>query len=160
MADAPASGAGARKGVGVQIPSSVPLLATQRRRAVATVLVPRWRNWYTRTFEGRMEQSIRVQVPAWALPSSPNLFGAWRKSGSTVGVPASRPWTVTRPPQRPLRLLGRLAQWLERLVYTEDVAGSNPAPPTIKPTKRSRSGEPWASRSSHTDGGQWLMIAC
>jgi hypothetical protein len=76
MADAPASGAGARKGVGVQIPSSVPLLAAQRRGAVATVLVPRWRNWYTRTFEGRMEQSIRVQVPAWAPPSSPDFFGA------------------------------------------------------------------------------------
>ena len=22
-----------------------------------------WRNWYTRTFEGRVEQSLRVQVP-------------------------------------------------------------------------------------------------
>ena len=28
--------------------------------------LPRWRNWYTRTFEGRMRQLIRVQVPAWA----------------------------------------------------------------------------------------------
>ncbi len=32
-----------------------------------------------------------------------------------------------------LSALGRLAQRLERLVYTEDVAGSNPAPPTICP---------------------------
>src|SRR3954463_9134232 len=30
--------------------------------------LPRWRNWYTRTFEGRMRQLIRVQVPAWAPP--------------------------------------------------------------------------------------------
>ena len=33
--------------------------------------MPRWRNWYTRTFEGRMRQLIRVQVPAWA-PLSPD----------------------------------------------------------------------------------------
>src|SRR3954470_11685644 len=32
----------------------------------AANLMPRWRNWYTRTFEGRMRQLIRVQVPAWA----------------------------------------------------------------------------------------------
>ena len=51
-----------------------------------------------------MEQSIRVQVPAWAPPS----LAAQRLS----------------PPG------ARLAQWLERLVYTEDVAGSSPAPPT------------------------------
>ena len=31
-----------------------------------TMHLPRWRNWYTRTFEGRMRQLIRVQVPAWA----------------------------------------------------------------------------------------------
>ncbi len=29
-----------------------------------------------------------------------------------------------------LGTLGRLAQWLECLVYTEKVAGSSPAPPT------------------------------
>ena len=32
----------------------------------SSVSGPRWRNWYTRTFEGRMRQLIRVQVPAWA----------------------------------------------------------------------------------------------
>ncbi len=74
MADALASGASGRKVVGVQIPSSVPVILDVqgpvvfrwRRGGAAIVLVPRWRNWYTRTFEGRMTQVIRVQVPAWA----------------------------------------------------------------------------------------------
>ena len=26
-----------------------------------------WRNWYTRTFEGRVAQAVRVQVPPRAL---------------------------------------------------------------------------------------------
>ena len=43
------------------IPSSMPSRRTPG---------PRWRNWYTRTFEGRMRQLIRVQVPAWAPPPS------------------------------------------------------------------------------------------
>mgnify|MGYP006945828103 CR=1 FL=1 len=30
-----------------------------------------WRNWYTRTFEGRVQQWVRVQVPSVA----PNSFG-------------------------------------------------------------------------------------
>ena len=64
LVDALASGASVRKGVWVQIPSSVP-----SRRREDTQHLPRWRNWYTRTFEGRMRQLIRVQVPAWAPPS-------------------------------------------------------------------------------------------
>ena len=48
-----------------------PLEGSDRRSA--RHLMPRWRNWYTRTFEGRMRQLIRVQVPAWAplLPDRP-----------------------------------------------------------------------------------------
>ena len=97
MADAPASGAGARKGVGVQIPSSAPVVSGYRVgrwkyvAATAPRIVPRWRNWYTRTFEGRMEQSIRVQVPAWAPP----LF-LIRNGGAAAS--------------RPSRRCGRLAQ--------------------------------------------------
>src|SRR2546428_13294873 len=66
-ADALASGASARKGVWVRLPSSVPPSLRPR-----FALVPRWRNWYTRTFEGRMTQVIRVQVPAWAPTPSPD----------------------------------------------------------------------------------------
>src|SRR5450759_2640546 len=36
----------------------------------------------------------------------------------------------------------------------------NCRPSVGAPTRRSRSGEPSASRSSHTDGGLWLMVAC
>ena len=93
MADALASGASVRKDVWVQVPSSIP------------APVPRWRNWYTRTFEGRMTQVIRVQVPVWA----PHLF-CWR------------PGAAATP--------GRLAQLVEHLVYTEVVTGSSPVPPT------------------------------
>jgi hypothetical protein len=74
MADALASGASTRKGVGVQIPSSAPGFLCSDVEPSQRRFVPRWRNWYTRTFEGRMEQSIRVQVPAWAPP--PALFGS------------------------------------------------------------------------------------
>lgn len=33
-------------------------------------------------------------------------------------------------------IYGRLAQWLERLSYTQDVGGSNPSPPTPDPFQR------------------------
>src|SRR3954452_4542007 len=45
---------------------SNPFLGTTPSTRTQTRHLPRWRNWYTRTFEGRMTQVIRVQVPAWA----------------------------------------------------------------------------------------------
>ena len=32
-----------------------------------------WRNWHTRTFEGRVLNRVRVQVPSTAPPNNPNL---------------------------------------------------------------------------------------
>lgn len=32
-----------------------------------------WRNWHTRTFEGRVRQLVRVQVPL-AAPEKPDTF--------------------------------------------------------------------------------------
>ena len=62
MVDALVSGTSDRKVVWVRVPPSVPSLSGLRHGDT----LPRWRNWYTRTFEGRMRQLIRVQVPAWA----------------------------------------------------------------------------------------------
>jgi hypothetical protein len=45
---------------------SLPRYHLSRDPLTAATHLPRWRNWYTRTFEGRMRQLIRVQVPAWA----------------------------------------------------------------------------------------------
>src|SRR5262249_53903245 len=39
-----------------------------------------------------------------------------------------------RPPAAIIKRSGRLAQLGERLVYTEEVAGSSPAPPTLNPS--------------------------
>src|SRR5262249_29318572 len=39
---------------------------------------------------------------------------------------------------------GRLAQWVERLLYTQDVGGSSPSPPTIL-----RACGAWAGKPSH-----------
>ena len=80
---------------------SSPFLGTTSPSRIrrATRHLPRWRNWYTRTFEGRMRQLIRVQVPAWA----PTSNGRDRRIPAVVLRPAS---------SYPRRILaaGRLAQ--------------------------------------------------
>src|SRR3954469_7466690 len=74
---------------------SNPFLGTTPSTRTQAQHVPRWRNWYTRTFEGRMTQVIRVQVPAWApIP---------RKNAA---APCRTPPLVFRAVQS----LGRLAQ--------------------------------------------------
>jgi hypothetical protein len=72
----------------------------------------KWRNWQTRTFEGRVGQPMRVQVP----PSAPT----YRAIGSvgerfvhTEEVTGSNPVSPIFPP----------GQRYEQCVHTRDLAG-------------------------------------
>src|SRR5437867_13372262 len=73
--------------------------------------LPRWRNWYTRTFEGRMRQLIRVQVPAWApSPTTEPRFvapGAGRVGADSESEWESRPACVIQRPGRPIEHVRR-----------------------------------------------------
>ena len=66
--------------------------------------------------------SARSLVRVQSLPPSerpPSECGAWRAVGNS---------RVRRS-----RGVGRLAQWLERLLHTQEVRGSTPRPPTRPP---------------------------
>ena len=89
MVDALVSGTSDRKVVWVQLPPSVPPPPQGIPTRSAKVHQPRWRNWYTRTFEGRMRQLIRVQVPAWA--PLPDLSGRPTAACSCSGPVAALP---------------------------------------------------------------------
>ena len=55
------------------------------------------------------------------------------------------------------RATGRLAQLAERLVYTEDVGGSIPSPPTIRQGPRNG---PGSSRTLHLAAALWRATKC
>ena len=82
-------------------------------------LTQRWRNWQTRTFEGRVEQSVGVQGPPAAekklptntTPAIPTLYvctGDWnRKAPARRAEPQGR--GERRLPSPPLGVKGRLS---------------------------------------------------
>src|SRR5918993_3261501 len=74
---------------------SSPSLGTIPLGSLTATPVPRWRNWYTRTFEGRMRQLIRVQVQAWAPPPLLHTT-ADRRSFFVSGPPADQPAAIQR----------------------------------------------------------------
>ena len=72
----------------------------------ATVPGPKWRNWQTRTFEGRVGQPVGVRVPPSApcFPErAPGLIDVRRAHarGSISGVSLSALWTPLAPRARP-----------------------------------------------------------
>jgi hypothetical protein len=51
------------------------------------------------------------------------------------------------------RFRGRLAQWLERLLHTQEVSGSNPLLPTMPPWQSAQ-----ALRDAVSGGGGWVTL--
>lgn len=86
--------------------------------------------WYTRTLEVRMSQDVEVQVLSSPLRTdfSQSLV---RFKGITLRNPAHR---ITK---------GRLAQLVERRIYTANVASSILAPPTLLPIPATFKNCPW-----------------
>ena len=118
LVDALASGASVRKGVWVQIPSSVPALVSG---------IPQGRGTPAQVAE-LVDAYVGGAYEATHPGSSPGLG-----TTSDVMTAVHRDRRSDSPGRLSLATVSRAVSsvWSERLAYTEDVGGSSPSPPTI-----------------------------
>ena len=85
-----------------------------------------------------IESPKRTQNPLRFPQTNPHLATPLRPKGYGMLAVLTAGWYNTPCLCQGCR--GRLAQWLERLVHTEEVVGSNPSPPTTQTRQWGRGG--------------------